>query len=111
MIYNQGDIILVPFPYSDLSATKKRPVLVISSNYYNAKFQDIIVCALTSNKYKDEFSVLIERGDVSKHLPEKSIVKTHKILTISKTKVIKKYSSVTSLFFKKITQKLNLLLG
>jgi hypothetical protein len=32
IIYNQREIILLPFPYSDLNAAKKRPALIISHN-------------------------------------------------------------------------------
>lgn len=49
MIYNQGDILLVPIPFSDLSSSKKRPVLVISNDDYNASSFDLIVVAITSN--------------------------------------------------------------
>ena len=33
--YNKGDIVLVPFPFSDQTATKKRPAVIISSDRYN----------------------------------------------------------------------------
>ena len=47
--YKQKEIVLVPFPYSDLSATKKRPVLIVSNNHYNNNFEDVIVCVITSS--------------------------------------------------------------
>lgn len=34
-MFKQGDILLIPIPFTDLTANKKRPVLVISNNYYN----------------------------------------------------------------------------
>ena len=40
--FRQGDIILVPFPFTDLSTAKQRPALVISKNNYNSKTDDII---------------------------------------------------------------------
>jgi mRNA interferase MazF len=45
-MYKQGDILLIPFPYSDLTATKQRPVLVLSNSHYNESHQDIVVVAL-----------------------------------------------------------------
>ena len=43
-----GDVILVPFPFTDQTATKKRPAIVISSKDYNAARPDIILMAVTS---------------------------------------------------------------
>jgi len=39
--YNKGDVILVPFPFSDQTSTKKRPAVIISSDTYNNISQDI----------------------------------------------------------------------
>lgn len=39
--YERGDVVLVPFPFSDQTAIKKRPAAVISSNNYNNKFNNI----------------------------------------------------------------------
>jgi mRNA interferase MazF len=46
--YNFGDIVLLQFPFTDLTTTKKRPAVVISSVEYNNKRPDIIVMAITS---------------------------------------------------------------
>ena len=43
-----GDIVLVPFPFTDQSATKKRPAVVISSHAYNSERPDLIIMAVTS---------------------------------------------------------------
>ncbi len=45
--YNRGDVILVPFPFSDQSATKKRPAIIVSSDMYNSISQDIVIMAIT----------------------------------------------------------------
>jgi mRNA interferase MazF len=46
--YERGDIVLVPFPFSNQSATKKRPAVVVSSAPYNATSQDLVILAVTS---------------------------------------------------------------
>lgn len=43
-IYRQRDIVLVPFPFSDLSTPKVRPVLVLSNDAYNRRTEDLLVC-------------------------------------------------------------------
>ena len=49
MICEQGDIVLVPVPFTDLSSKKRRPVIVVSNNTYNRQSADVIVVAMTSN--------------------------------------------------------------
>ena len=46
--FNSGDIILVPFPFTDQSTSKKRPAVIISSAAYNATRPDLIIMAVTS---------------------------------------------------------------
>jgi mRNA interferase MazF len=40
----KGDVVVIPFPYSDLSASKKRPALVLA----DLEGDDIILCQITS---------------------------------------------------------------
>jgi mRNA interferase MazF len=46
--YDFGDIVLVPFPFTDQSGSKKRPAVVVSSAGYNAARLDLILMAVTS---------------------------------------------------------------
>lgn len=64
MMYKQGDIPLIPFPYSDISATKQRPVLVLSNSNYNSSNQDIVVAAITSNVTNRDYPVPITTNDL-----------------------------------------------
>jgi len=45
--YNRGDVILVPFPFSYQTTTKKRPAIVVSSDLYNSTSQDGVIMAIT----------------------------------------------------------------
>jgi len=40
-----GDIVLVPFPFTDQTAAKRRPAVVISAEGYNARHPDVILMA------------------------------------------------------------------
>ena len=102
-MYKQREIVLVPFPYSDLSNTKKRPVLVISTNNYNDHLDDILVCVITSNQFADQYSVELTNEDLEIGLlPEKSVVKVHRLFTIHNSKVIKKFSVVKPSYFARL---------
>ena len=46
--YSFGDIVLVPFPFTDQSTNKKRPAVIVSSDPYNCQRLDIIIMAITS---------------------------------------------------------------
>ena len=107
MKYSQREIVLVPFPFSDLSTTKKRPVLIISNDDYNSKHDDVVVCVITSNKFKDDFSVVIKDDNLEYgFLPEESTIKYHKLFTINKSKIGKKFSIVNKELFGTISKNL-----
>ena len=86
---SQRDIVLIPFLYSDLSAQKKRPVLVISNKNYNSNNQDVICCAITSKL--DALGVKIKNSDLEEgNLKLNSVVKPGKIYSIFKPRIIRK---------------------
>jgi mRNA interferase MazF len=57
--YKFGDVILVPFPFTDQSTSKKRPEIVISSDNYNQSKPDIILIAVTS-----QVNTILQFGEV-----------------------------------------------
>ena len=83
MTYEPGDLVLVPFPFTDLTGSKRRPVLVLSSRAFNARTQDFIVCGVTSDLSNAAHSVLIDAKDLAKgRLPAPSRIKVTKIATL-----------------------------
>src|SRR5947207_1007008 len=48
-----GDVVLVRFPFTDLSSSKKRPALVLSPPQFSTQYSDIVVLALTSQDPAD----------------------------------------------------------
>jgi len=48
MAFQRSDVVLVPFPFSDLSTSKVRPAVVVSSDLYHATEPDLLLAALTS---------------------------------------------------------------
>ena len=81
--YRRGDIVLVSFPFTDLTATKKRPALVISPDSLNQLSQDLILAAITSQLAEDEHGLLLQTGDFAEgNLPKKSMIRLTKIFTM-----------------------------
>lgn len=48
--YEFGDLVLVPFPFTDQSAVKRRPAVVISSSAYHQARPDLLIMAVTSQQ-------------------------------------------------------------
>lgn len=46
--YKQGDVLLVPFPFTDQSGQKQHPAVVVSGNAYNQVHPDLIMAPITS---------------------------------------------------------------
>lgn len=48
MSYKLGDVVLVPFPFTNQSGNKKRPAVVVSSTSYFQRYSDVVLMAVTS---------------------------------------------------------------
>jgi len=60
----QGDIVLIPVPFTDLSSQKRRPVIVVSNDLYNRQSADVVVVAMTSNPAKTPFSFRVTSSEL-----------------------------------------------
>jgi mRNA interferase MazF len=49
MAFQKGEVVLVTYPYTDLTTAKARPAVVVSSDLYHAEQPDIVLTSLTSN--------------------------------------------------------------
>jgi mRNA interferase MazF len=82
----RGDLLLVPFPFSDLSATKRRPVLALTAP---DSYGDFIALPVTSRP-QTEHGLLIAASDlVIGSLPAASWVRTNRIVTLNTSLVVK----------------------
>lgn len=102
-MYEQGEIIVVPFPFSDLSNIKQRPVLILSKNRDSQTSNDIITCGITSNLKNTKHSVLIGNNDLEKgEIPAKSRIKIDKLFTLDKNIVKKKIAKINKTILLKV---------
>lgn len=104
-MYNQADIVIVPFPYTDLSGSKSRPVIIISNSNVN-KDKDVIVAQITSNLHSDEFSFKIKNEDINSALIYESEIRCHKLFTIDKKLIKRKISQLDDISFKQLIEKI-----
>ena len=96
-MYKRGDIVLIPIPFTDLTSSKKRPVLILSADQYNEKTEDIIVAAITSNLDNSAYTVKITQSDLAEgNLLHDSCIRADKLYTLSQTIIIKKFGTVRS---------------
>lgn len=103
----QGDIVLIPIPFTDLSSQKRRPVIVISNNAYNQKTADIVVVAMTSNPTPANYSFPITSSDLEQGaLNRPGQVRADKIYTLSQSIVIKTFGRVDETTLERIRQTL-----
>jgi mRNA interferase MazF len=82
---SQREIVLLSFPFSDLRTSKVRPAIVVSTDGYNSKFDDIIAVPLTTNlKFRDYAFVITSMDLESGKLIKESNVKVDRIFSVDK---------------------------
>jgi len=83
--FNPGDVVPIPFPFTDLSTVKQRPAIILSSTAFHQHHQDAILAAITSHVPEvltsDEYRLNNEEQREA-GLPKPSIVKVGKIVTL-----------------------------
>jgi mRNA interferase MazF len=105
MMYEQKDIVLIPFPYSDLTLSKKRPALIISNEKIK-KMQDRICCLVTTKPHKDDLKI-DENSFEEGALPFKSFIKPHRIFTIQENIIIKNLCKINDNLHNLVVNKIN----
>ena len=100
-IFTKGDIVLFPFPYTDLSQRKLRPCLVLSDEMR----EDIILCQITSQQIqKDHHSIELKQSQIQEgNLMIDSYIRTNMIFTSHKSQILKKIGKIPDELYKKVT--------
>lgn len=108
MPHRQGDIVIVPFPFTDLSGQKQRPAIVISSDEVNFKSEDLILANITSQIRNDNFSFFLDNSYLSAPLPKDSEVRCNKIFTADKSIIRKTISRLLPEHLENLVEKITL---
>lgn len=86
----QRDIVLLPFPYTDLVNEKLRPAIIISNDRHNNNHRDVICCPITSNPKHYPDSVEITAQDLEEgYLPYTSMIKSTGVFALDSTEIVK----------------------
>ena len=89
-----GTIVLIPFPFAELTNVKVRPAIVVSAT--KDKYQDLILCAISSvlPEKTGSFEMALQPTAINK-LRVPSVIKIDRIVTLKKEDVITKLGTLT----------------
>jgi mRNA interferase MazF len=105
--YLSGDILVIEFPFSNLSELKRRPVLVLK----NPKGEDIIVVQITGSSYEKNLEILLKTNDFKQgSLNRNSYIRIDKIASIEKSLIKYKIGSLNQKKFDEVLEKIILFL-
>lgn len=108
MKLQQGDIVLIPFPFSDLSSSKTRPALVVSNR--KLKGHDVILCAITSQSRSPQELPLSNRDLVRGALPVASFIRFGKLASLDRAIVRKRVAKVKNSKMAEVLEEIKVLL-
>ena len=92
---SQGDIVLIPVPFTDLSSNKRRPVIIISNDEYNLAADDVVVVAMTSTTVTNAYSFTITASDlIQGTLNRPGTVRVDKLYTLEQSLIVKTFGRV-----------------
>lgn len=106
MKYKKWDIVLIKFPFTDLSNYKLRPALVISNEDYN-KWENLMLLWIYWNKSISEYSMKLEQKDLKNwKLNKQSYFRFHNIFSLHKDLIEKEVAKLKDRSLEKIKHKL-----
>ena len=80
-----GDIVVLPFPQTNLQQGKRRPALVL----VDLAGDDLILCQITSQVHHDAYSIAVEQGDCqSGRLAVRSYIRPNRLFTVEQSVII-----------------------
>jgi mRNA interferase MazF len=92
-MFDRGDVVLVPYPFTDLSASKRRPVLALTAP---DAYGDFIGLPVTSRPRIEHGLPLVQASMTLGTLPAPSWIRTDRIVTLSSNLVIKTVGHVST---------------
>lgn len=104
----KGDVVVVPFPFSDLSQAKRRPALVAAS----VSDEDAILCQITSQTVRDGYALPLSDGDFDDgKLRHPSNIRPNRIFTADTRLILDRVGSLTRDKMESVTHAIVCILG
>ena len=95
-LIEQRDLLLVPFPFSDQSGRKVRPVVVISNREFNEHSEDLLVVGITSNVSGGKYVLSLANSDLEEgKLHARCGIKSENILKIDRELIVKRIGKIS----------------
>jgi mRNA interferase MazF len=91
-MHKRGDLLLVPFPFTDLSATKRRPVVALTSP---DSYSDFIALPVTSRPQAEHGIPIAPSELMQGRLPAPSWIRTDRIITLNASLVVRSIGQVS----------------
>jgi len=99
----KGDIVVTPFPFSDLKSSIKRPALVVAS----LKGEDLILSQITSKEHHDPYQIELNKKDlISGELKIKSFIKPSILFTLRKSIILYRIGKIEKDKIKEVEDKI-----
>ncbi len=99
----KGDVVVVPFPFSDLTANKKRPALVVAS----LTGDDVILCQITSKTINDSYAVPLSNADFKTGtLRQDSNIRPNRLFTADSNIILYRAGALTPEKIKEVVEKI-----
>lgn len=112
--FSQGEVVLTPFPFTSLKSAKRRPAIVISTNWFNTARPDRILLGVTSHipEQLDRDDVLIPDEHLEPAgLPRRSIVKVAKIASVQSSVIDRSLGRLPDKTLHAVLERLSEVLG
>jgi mRNA interferase MazF len=91
-MFKRGDLLLVPFPFTDLSATKRRPVLALTAA---DSYGDFVAIPVTSRPQSEHGLPIAATDMLIGTLPATSWIRTNRIVTLNASLVVKNVGRIS----------------
>lgn len=96
-------VVIIPFPFSDLSGSKRRPALVIA----DWGSEDVMLCQITSKTKSDGYEVNLSDTDFSSGmLPVQSNIRPNKLFTADKKSIISVAGKISDKKFREVVSQI-----